>query len=317
MRMSARFLCCLAIVLGAAHTSPAAQKSLDRRDVFPAAENKRLLVDVADLDVTVRLADVTEIEAEVLLHIANTGDDAAQRWIDNHTPDFTDSREQLRIIVSPGKSGFLGFGRLSARARLNVLVPGMIVPEITTSTGNIQLRGDFPNARPLRLRSLSGDMTMIGAAGSLHVDGGEGDVQIDVIRPLDEFFARTSSGDVRLAGGSRASRVDTGSGTISLTDLSGGVEASTSNGRITIQWNRLEAGQRVRIRSALGRVHLEIPADTRPQGRLTTTTGNIRSEFPGLVTEDGSTLQLQGDGPEFDVETASGQIQLVMRDGWD
>jgi hypothetical protein len=275
------------------------------------------VVDVSDLDVSVRLADVTDIESEVLLHIANTGDDAGQRWIDNHTPEFSDSEQQLKILVEPGKTGFLGFGRLSARARLNLLVPGTIVPEVTTSSGTIQLRGDFPFAQPLRLRSLTGDMTMVGAAGSMHIHGGDGDIQIDVIRPLEEFFARTSSGDVRLVGGSRMARVDTGSGTISLEDLSGGLEASTSNGRITVKWNRLEAGHRVRIRSALGRVYLEIPSDVRPQGRLTTTTGSIRSEFPGLVTEDGSTLELEGDGPEFDVETASGQIQLIMREGWD
>ncbi len=317
MRVPAASLCCLFATLFVATAAPAAQKSLDRRDSFPATEGKRLVIDVADLDVAVQLADVTEVETTVMLHIANTGDDAAERWIENHTPRFEDGEEQLRILVEPGKTGFLGFGRLSARARLTVLVPDTIVPEITTSTGNIQVRGDFPHAQPLRLRSLSGDMTMIGAAVSLHAHGGDGDIQVDVIRPLEEFFARTSSGNVRLTGGSRAARVDTGSGAIWFEDLSGGVEASTSNGRITAKWNRLTAGQRVRIRSALGRVQLEIPGDTSPQGRLTTTTGSIRSEFPGRVTEGGSTLRLEGTGPEFDVETASGHIHLLMGDGWE
>jgi hypothetical protein len=82
-------------------------------------------------------------------------------------------------------------------------------------------------------------------------------------------------------------------------------------------WDKLGERHHVRIRSASGRVHLQLPAGVKPQGRLTTTTGNIRSEFPGLVTEDGSTLELHGDGPNFDVETASGEIQLTIRDGWD
>jgi hypothetical protein len=59
---------------------------------------------------------------------------------------------------------------------------------------------------------------------------------------------------------------------------------------------------------------LEIPASVRPAGTLTTTTGNVRSDFPGEVTEDGSSLRLTGDGPVFDVETASGEIQLTIRD---
>jgi DUF4097 and DUF4098 domain-containing protein YvlB len=118
---------------------------------------------------------------------------------------------------------------------------------------------------------------------------------------------------VRLVGGAREARVDTASGKISLENLSGGVAISTSTGRITISWDRLDPGQTVRIRSSSGRVHLMIPAGVQPQGTLTTTTGTIRSEFPGLVSEDGSALNLQGDGPSFDVETASGDIQLTSR----
>ena len=69
--------------------------------------------------------------------------------------------------------------RLSARARLGFRVPGEIVPDLTTSSGNIEVRGDFPNAQPLRLRSLSGDLSLIGGASSVYVNGGEGEVQIE------------------------------------------------------------------------------------------------------------------------------------------
>jgi DUF4097 and DUF4098 domain-containing protein YvlB len=304
------------LVIGAMSVS-AAQKDLEQTDRFPAAEGKIVEVDAADLDLRVRAADVDFIEANTLLHIGGTGDDKGQRWIDNHTPVFTDGDERLQIVVEPGKSGFLGFGSLSAKARLALLVPGRIIPDLTTTSGNIQARGDYLNARPLRLRTSSGNIEFVGAAISLEVRSAGGDAQIEVIRPLESFFALTSSGEVRLVGGTREARVDTASGAIRLENLSGGVEVSTSNGKITLIWDRLDADQNVRVRSSSGRVQLVVPGDASPQGTLRTTTGSIRSELPGEVTADGTTLVLQGNGPTFDVETASGEIQLTIGESWD
>ena len=291
-----------------------AQKDLAKADHFPTADGKSLVVDAAGLDVSLRTADVNRIEVETELHIRGVGEEKGQRWIDGHTPVFTDEETKLRIVVEPGKFGFLGFGHLSARARLALLVPGDIAPDLTTTSGRIQVRGDFPNASPLRLRTSTGDMEFVGAAVSIDVRTASGDAQIEVIRPLDRLFARTSSGDVRLVGGAREARVDTASGKIWLDGLSGAVEVSTSTGKITLRWDRLEAGRTVRIRSSSGRVQLVLPAGTRPGGTLTTTTGNVRSDFPGEVTEDGGALRLTGDGPIFDVETASGEILLTARD---
>ena len=290
-----------------------AQKNLVQTERFPSAEGKRLEVDVADLDVRINRADVNEIEADILLHIRGLGDEKGQRWIEGHTPSFTDTEAKLQITVETGTSGFLGFGHLSAQARLSVLAPGEVIPDVTTTSGRIQVRGDFPAADPLRLRTSSGNMELNGATASLDIRTADGDAQIEVIRPLSHFFARTSSGDVQLVGGAQEARVDTASGKISLENLSGSVAISTTTGKITLSWDRLDPGQTIRIRSSSGRVHLMVPEGVQPQGTLTTTTGTIRSEFPGLVSEDGSALNLQGDGPTFDVETASGEIQLTNR----
>ena len=291
----------------------AAQKNLIQAERFPSAEAKRLEVDVADLDVRINRADVNEIEADILLHIRGLGDEKGQRWIEGHTPSFTDTEAKLQITVETGTSGFLGFGHLSAQARLSVLAHGEVIPDVTTTSGRIQLRGDFTAADPLRLRTSSGNMELNGATASLDIRTADGDAQIEVIRPLSHFFARTSSGDVQLVGGAQEARVDTASGKISLENLSGSVAISTTTGKITLSWDRLDPGQTIRIRSSSGRVHLMVPEGVQPQGTLTTTTGTIRSEFPGLVSEDGSALNLQGDGPTFDVETASGDIQLTSR----
>jgi hypothetical protein len=295
----------------------AAQRNLARSERFPSGEAKRLEIDAANLEVRVRSADVDVIEADVLLHIGGTGSEKAERWIENHTPEFVDSQARLQIVVAPGESGFLGFGSLSARARLSVLAPSEIVPDITTTTGSIQIQGDFPNAGPLHLRTSTGDAEMIGAAASVDFRSSAGDVQLEVMRPLESFIASTASGDVSLTGGARQIRVDTASGRIWLRNLSGDAEVSSSTSKIDLRWDRLEATSAVRIRSSSGRVQLVVPAGVRPQGTLRTTTGSVRSEFPGEVIEGGMTLRLAGDGPTFDVETASGDIQLTAGGAWE
>ena len=301
----------------AATPAAAAQKDLNLSESFPAAAGKRIVVDAADLDVRVRNADVPDIVADVQLHIGGTGADRAERWIDNHTPAFEDSDDRLHVVVSPGKDGFLGFGKLSARARLGILAPGSVVPDLTTTSGNIDVRGDFPDAQPLWMRTSSGTLTLVGAAASVDVKSAEGDADIEVIRPLESFAASTSSGNVRLVGGARETNVGTASGNIWLENLSGNLEATTSTGKITVIWDRLDPDGTVRIRSSSARVHLMIPAGVSPRGTLTTTTGSVRSELPGEVVSDGGTLQLAGDGPIFDVETASGEIILSVRDALD
>jgi DUF4097 and DUF4098 domain-containing protein YvlB len=294
----------------------AAQKDFTKEERFPISESKHIVVDVADLDVRLRTADVDAIEAEVLLHISGTSEDKAQGWVENHTPVFTDAKDRLQIVVEPAKSGFLWFGSLTARARLSLLAPTEIVPDITTTSGGVQVRGDFPNANPLFLRTSTGSVDMNGAAASLDFRSAAGDAQVRVMRPLETLIARTSSGDVSLTGGAREVRVDTASGRISLHNLSGDAEASTSTGKITLSWDRLEPRSRIRVRSSSGRVQMIVPADVRPQGTLTTTTGSVRSEFPGEVIEGGTTLRLTGDGPIFDVETASSEIQLIIGEAW-
>jgi hypothetical protein len=294
----------------------AAQRELAKTESFPSIESKELVVDVTDIDVRLRTADVETLDADVLLRISATGEDKALRWIENHTPSFYDTDDRLQIIVEPAKSGFLWFGSLTARARLSLKAPDEVIPDITTTSGAIQIRGDFPNARPLHLRTSTGNVELEGATTAIDFHSAAGDLQVRVVRPLESLSARTSSGDINLGGGARLVRVDTASGHIALHNLSGNAEVSTSTGKITLRWDRLAPDTTVRVRSSSGRVQLIIPAGTRPQGTVTTTTGSVRSEFPGEVVEGGMTLRLSGDGPTFDIETASAEIQLSIGEVW-
>ncbi len=304
----------LLAVTALARPSVAAQKELNETHKYPARDSKRVVVDAATLDVSVRAADVPDIEVTTELRISGIGEERATSWVEQHTPEAADGQDRLTVAVHPGHSGFLGFGLLTARARLGVVAPTTVIPDITTTSGAISLHGDFPNADPLMLRSSTGDVEMTGAARSIDIRSASGSCRFELVRPLETFFARSSSGDVTLSGGSRRLEVDTSSGNVWINNLSGSASVETSNGKITLRWDRLPDGSEVKVTTASGKVQIVLPAATRPAGTLHTTTGTIRCDLPGTVNEAGDTVTLQGSGSTLDVESASGEIIVTLAD---
>lgn len=294
----------------AALPAGATQRDVNRTDHFPAPEGKVVVVDAADCNVDLRAADIDEVRVTTELHISGVGEEKADGWITSHTPAFADNDDKLVITITPGNQRFLGLGALTARARLSLVVPATTTPDVTTTSGNIHIRGDFPQAKPLLLRTATGKMKFDGAAHSVDVRSTSGNTSLDMMRPLEHLFARTSSGDVSLKGGSRRVQADTASGTLSLLNLSGGVEISTHDGKVTLHWDRLDDGNTAMVRSKSSRIELLVPEGTAAQGELRTVNGSIHSALPGRVNESRDTVKLEGDGPVMDVETASGQILL-------
>ncbi len=296
------------------HPLAAAQKELKETHRYPAHEGKRVVIDAATLDVSVRAADVPDLEITTELRISGISEERAASWVQQHTPEAADGQDRLTVAVHPGHSGFLGFGLLTARARLGAVVPTSVIPDITTTSGSITLRGDFPRADPLMLRSSTGDTEMTGAARSVDIRSASGSCRLEMVRPLDKFFARSSSGDVTLTGGTRHLEVDTSSGNVWINNLSGPASVETSNGKITLRWDRLPDGSTVKVSTASGKVQIVLPAAARPAGTLHTTTGTIRCDLPGTVNEAGDTVTLDGSGSTLDVESASGEIIVTLAD---
>jgi DUF4097 and DUF4098 domain-containing protein YvlB len=137
------------------------------------------------------------------------------------------------------------------------------------------------------------------------------------VRPLESFFARTAAGDVSLRGGARDAQVETASGDIWLVNLSGTAKATSSTGKITMRWDRLDADATVVARSSSSPIQLVLPENVSPRGALRTVSGTIRSDHPGVVNELGDTVLLEGDGPIIEAETASGRLTLGSGEGWD
>jgi DUF4097 and DUF4098 domain-containing protein YvlB len=274
------------------------------------------VIDTAGVDVRLRTADVNSVEIATELKISGVGEERAERWIANHMPTTEVADDRISVTINPGSSGFLGIGTLTARARLGFLLPSHVIPDVTTTGGSISIRGDFPQARPLFLRTATGDMEMVGAAGAVDIRSASGDARLDLIRPLERLFARTSSGNLNLTGGAREVHADTASGSIWMDNLSGDAEVVTSTGKITLSWDRLEPENRIVVRSSSGRIRVTLPEGVTPSGSLSTIGGNIRSDFPGVVNDAGDTLTLEGDGPELMVESASGDVVLSAGTWW-
>lgn len=305
----------LALAALAASPSPAAQKELNQTQRFPAGPGKRVVVDAANLGVHVRSADIREVETTVELRIAGVSDERASDWITRHTPVLTDTPQELSIAARPGSDGFMWLGHLTARARVRLALPPFTSPDLTTSSGDISIHGDFPSAKVL-LRTATGQLELVGAAAEVDVRSASGDADLELVRPLEKLFARTASGDVTLRGGAREAQVETSSGDVRLENLSGSVRVESSNGKVILQWDRLDPQAEVRIATSSGKVNLVLPEGTTARGFLRTTDGTIRSDLPGVVNQAGDTVELQGDGPLLEVESASGPIVVGYAATW-
>ncbi len=297
-------------------TAPAAQREHSSVQAFAAPADTRLAIDAATVDLRLRTGDVSQIEVATDLRISGVGEQRAEQFIDAFTPKVEVGVDRISITVNPGRLGFLGLGILTARSRLDFLVPHHVIPDITTTGGSISIQGDLPEARPLYLRTATGDIELVGAAATVDIRTASGGSRLDLVRPLERLFARTSSGNIDVAGGAQEVRVDTASGSVWMNNLSGDAEVVTATGRITLSWDRLDTDHRVVVRSDSGRIRITIPESTSPRGSLRTIAGHVRSDFAGLVNDAGNTISLTGDGPEIHVESASGDVTLAAGTWW-
>ncbi|MCD4748425.1 MAG: DUF4097 domain-containing protein [Thermoanaerobaculales bacterium] len=306
----------LSIIFSCALISDAALREYFAADDFVLTEGQQMIVDGWDLDIHVRAADTELVRCSTDLRISGTGADTADQWVASRIPHFTEDDKGLQVGLQSSEDGFLGLGKYMRRSRIGLLTPLWVIPDVTTSTGLIDIWGDFSLADPMRLRSSTGNITFRGAAASIEIRTTSGNTLMDVVRPLNRLWARTSSGTLQLSGGAKNIEIETASGSVTLAGLSGSASVETVSGEIIIAWDRLPKDVVVTLRTSKGDIHVTLPPESRPSGRLTTVTGEILSEFPGEIGIEGDTVLLTGDGPTLEIETASGALTLAKSKGW-
>jgi hypothetical protein len=306
--MKTRVIGTLLVLLAA--TAAATEKHEVIEKSFPATVGKVVLADAGPLDMMVRVADINEIRVKVDLVVAALTEFKAEKWLNAHRPTIEDNGGELRITAPDPKGIALFKGLLVTRARIELTVPPNVRPDLTTSSGSLRVSGEFPEARPLRLRTAAGDIELAGWAPEIEARSTSGDFALHASRAIDKLLVRSAGGSVDLSGGARDVRCDTSSGDVRMTGLLGPLVVTTTSGNITASFDAIAAGDAVRITTSSGRVRVTLPPGCEPGGELVTTHGEIRSSIPGTTSGAERRLALSGKGPTLSITTSSSRIEL-------
>lgn len=300
-----RFL--LALALGPV-CALAAEKSEVISKQAPLREGS-VVVEAGPLDLEVRTAPIEEVRVTVELACAGLKEKAVEAWMSAHRPQFLQRENQLQVVVAGGKGGFLR-GLVITKARMALVVPPSVQLDLTTSSGNLRVEGELSGSRPLRLRAASGDVELVGYAPEVEARTTSGDIRLRFSKPVESALVRTSSGDVELSGGVRLFRCDTSSGEVRALGLVGSAGVATTSGDVSLAFDALPAESEVRVTTASGKVRLTLPPGAHPGGEVASTSGEIRSAFPGETPGQGGRLLLSGEGAKIFVTTTSGRVEL-------
>jgi len=284
---------------------------VNETQTFPAAADKLVKVDLRSLDVRVTVAESNVITATMNLEAQSSSRSAARRWVERNMPVFSDSATTLEVRQPRHESTVIIFGFMHNRGSLDLTVPPTCRLEIRTSSGDVTLSGDKTVSGPVRVDTSSGDVTVRGGAKELVIKTSSGDVVVNGGR-LAGFEAGTSSGDITLESGSERTLVETSSGEVRLAKLTGALSADTSSGDVRAVWEKLAAGQKVRVHCSSGDVRLRVPETAGLAGEISTTSGTITCDFPGNLDrrEHHFTLTSAAPAVDFEVHTASGDVSV-------
>jgi DUF4097 and DUF4098 domain-containing protein YvlB len=263
--------------------------------------------DVRALDVEVRVEEGDAIKADVNLRVSSSSRHAARRWLESRTPRFEDRADALDITVAGRKGGVVVFGSLRTRGRLTLTVPPQCRLEITTSSGDVSIRGDSVLRNPTHLRTASGDALVAGGVDELAMHTASGDLRVER-RPLSRLEFTSASGDLRVRRGCGDAVLKTASGDLRLSGLVGSLSARTASGDIIASWTATPP--RIEVGTASGDVSLELPKDIALRGSVTTRSGEIRSSFAGTGGRRGRSLHWDEGQSAIEISSASGDVRI-------
>jgi hypothetical protein len=306
--MTASRLSLVGVLLAA--TAWSAERTETISKTYPATQGKAVIIDAGPLDVAVRSAAIDEIRLKVELTAGAFSEKQALAWLDAHRPVIQDGPESLQLTAPDPRGVKLFRGVVISRARVELVLPYFVRPDLSTSTGNITVEGEFPAAKPLRLRVATGSVDFSGWAGEVEARSTSGDLRVRAVRALDYFLARTADGNVQLTGGARRVRCDASSGDVRLEGLLGSIGVVSTSGDVLAQFDTLAAGDEVRIAATSGQVRVGLPPAATPGGEITSKSGEIRSAFPGTADPKGGRLTLAGTIGSLLVSTTKGKIEL-------
>ena len=188
-----------------------------------------------------------------------------------------------------------------------VTVPPDTTLQVNSGSGDISAEGVRATAKlhtgsgTIRARDLGRDSRLETGSGSIHADS--------VAAPM---YASTGSGSIQAdLTGSGDVDVHTGSGSIDVRGVNGGLKARTGSGHLGIDGNVKGPWQ---VHSGSGGVRLALGSGGGFDMDLHTGSGSIHSDLPitvqGTMGKHELKGSVRGGGPEVDVSTGSGDIDI-------
>jgi DUF4097 and DUF4098 domain-containing protein YvlB len=188
-----------------------------------------------------------------------------------------------------------------------VTVPPDTSLAVNTGSGEISVDGVRASSKlhtgsgSIRAHDLGRDSRMETGSGSIHADS--------VAAPM---YASTGSGSIQAdLTGSGDVDVHTGSGSIDVRGLNGGMRARTGSGHISVDGNVKSGWQ---LHSGSGGVRMALGTSNGFELNAHTGSGSIHSDLPitvqGTLNKHELKGAVRGGGPEVEVSTGSGDIEI-------
>jgi DUF4097 and DUF4098 domain-containing protein YvlB len=226
--------------------------------------------------------------------------------------------EQWLYTVSGGIEATGGMGEIETETVSgNITIHGVHEEvRVETTSGSVQLAGE---AETLEVRSVSGSMQSQMNVREMHVNTTSGAVIVG--GAVHEFYGKSVSGRFSIAQATGEVRIETVSGTIAVVgNALREFEAESFSGRVEYS-GVTTADVRMNLRTRSGDVRLSLPPETSATLKLSSLSGTIRCDFPGVQVirpefGPGSSVDatIGGGAGGIEVETLSGGIE-VSRDG--
>jgi DUF4097 and DUF4098 domain-containing protein YvlB len=296
-------------LLAASLSAAAEAATFHTSKTFAPKPGGTLKVEAAFQDVRVTIAPGASVEVTVDMK-ATTWPQDSKESLKPYEPIFSEEGNTLLIRSRPTGTFTIGFSNCSGLIAVK-MPPGMHV-NLSTGSGDLEVSGDL-GASDLTCDTGSGDVKVDGALRNASAETGSGDVKLTLTAPATAVKAHTGSGNVTLSGGAGRVEGSTGSGDISAEGLSGAGAFETGSGNIKCSWSKLPVGVRVSAETGSGDVTLKVPAGAVLAGELHSSSGDVKSEFPGTSSDHGRRFALAGGAGagELGVDTGSGNITVA------
>ncbi len=269
-----------------------------------AAGNIRVVqVDLSFHDLRVKVAPGDTIRVTVDLKAKN------DELLEEARPVIEADGKVLRITARRSHHFKWRSGRVSGKVFI-VMPPGRDL-DVDTASGSCRVEGDLGSG-DFDVDTASGDVTVDGGFAEGEIDAASGEVRLKLHRPVRGLEVQTASGDVTVDGEIAQFEAETSSGDVRVSGLMGTAEVDTASGDVTLRWGGTPSGATADIETASGDVGITLPEGATVAGMVTTSSGNIISDFPGAMKGRGRILELMADNPalRLEVSTSSGDVSI-------